>query len=689
MRKNIDITVSADIEPVKSLRQQLTEANREVQNLSNADIVDEAKLQEAINKAAELKDRFGDANDAVKELASGSDFEKIKNSIGGVGNSLKNLNFDKATQSAKNLTTTISNLNPATMATQFSAFAGTVAQLGKAVGMLTVKFVQMGIALLTNPIFLLVAAITAIVAGIILLMHKLGILQPILDALMKPIRMLIDGFYALTDAIGLTNKAGEKTREEVEKSIEAYEEQAKVLEKTNSREEFIANDKLRRLKALDDGTQEYAEKIKASEREVLQLKVDNFKEEVRLAENQMLLLLAKGAITKAEYDKQKEQILDLRQQMRSAATDLFEFDNKKPSSKLDTKPGGKKSTIPEKVEEDPIVKYEIQRNRFLEDLDIEAIVDENERAIKQQQVRLRRAQEDLERSEIWATYSVEQQERIQNENLIRINAVREDFNEKQRQKELEETERQARAIADLELQYRQMTIDSDDWEGRQQLVRDRYDLELQDLEKALEDKLISIEEYNAKVKIAGVNLANEENTINKQKADYETKINNDKNQAIEKTTSDLLASVSANAKEGSVIAKAVAVGQATMDTYKAAISAYSSVAGIPVVGPGLGVAAAGAATAFGIASVRKILSTKIPGGGSGGGGSTPTAVSSSNSFERISPNVMFNQNPNNNSVQSANPGSTNITLENVLSVSETEITDVQRRNMKLQNRGAI
>jgi hypothetical protein len=108
----------------------------------------------------------------------------MKNSIGGVGDALMNLNFDKATQSAKNLTTTISSLNPATMATQFAAFGGTVMQLGRAVGMLTIKFVQMGIALLTNPIFLLVAAITAIVVGIVMLLDKLGFLQPILDALM-------------------------------------------------------------------------------------------------------------------------------------------------------------------------------------------------------------------------------------------------------------------------------------------------------------------------------------------------------------------------------------------------------------------------------------------------------------------------------------------------------------------------
>ena len=55
-------------------------------------------------------------------------------------------------------------------------------------------------------------------------------------------------------------------------------------------------------------------------------------------------------------------------------------------------------------------------------------------------------------------------------------------------------------------------------------------------------------------------------------------------------------------------------------------SSYNSLAGIPIVGPGWGIAAAGVAVASGIANVKNILSVKTPGGGGGGsvpGGSTP------------------------------------------------------------------
>jgi len=60
----------------------------------------------------------------------------------------------------------------------------------------------------------------------------------------------------------------------------------------------------------------------------------------------------------------------------------------------------------------------------------------------------------------------------------------------------------------------------------------------------------------------------------------------------------------------SAAGKAMAVAQATIDTYKSAVAAYSAMSGIPIVGPALGAVAAGAAVAAGIANVKKITATK-------------------------------------------------------------------------------
>lgn len=61
--------------------------------------------------------------------------------------------------------------------------------------------------------------------------------------------------------------------------------------------------------------------------------------------------------------------------------------------------------------------------------------------------------------------------------------------------------------------------------------------------------------------------------------------------------------------EQNAIYKASAIATATMDTYKAATGAYAALSSIPVVGPALGAAAAGAAIGFGLAQVRAITST--------------------------------------------------------------------------------
>ena len=79
--------------------------------------------------------------------------------------------------------------------------------------------------------------------------------------------------------------------------------------------------------------------------------------------------------------------------------------------------------------------------------------------------------------------------------------------------------------------------------------------------------------------------------------------------------------------EESAAGKAAAIASATIDTFASATSSYNSLSGIPIVGPVLGAAAAGAAIASGLATVKKIASTKVPGGGGGAGGSVPSAPS--------------------------------------------------------------
>ncbi len=66
----------------------------------------------------------------------------------------------------------------------------------------------------------------------------------------------------------------------------------------------------------------------------------------------------------------------------------------------------------------------------------------------------------------------------------------------------------------------------------------------------------------------------------------------------------------------SKVGKAAAIAQTTIDTFKSAQAAYSSLAGITIVGPVLGALAAAAAVAAGVSNINKIKSTNIGSSGS-------------------------------------------------------------------------
>lgn len=138
-----------------------------------------------------------------------------------------------------------------------------------------------------------------------------------------------------------------------------------------------------------------------------------------------------------------------------------------------------------------------------------------------------------------------------------------------------------------------------------------------------------------------------DNNYNNTKAENDKKIDaldaaNDKKKvarkrftanAIMSIASSMFGSLSSILGEESKAGKAFAVAQATIDTYQAANSAYASMAGIPVVGPGLGAAAAAAAVLAGIANVKKIL--EVPDDGK----ETSAPSSSVTSQSIVRPNI--------------------------------------------------
>ena len=190
-----------------------------------------------------------------------------------------------------------------------------------------------------------------------------------------------------------------------------------------------------------------------------------------------------------------------------------------------------------------------------------------------------------------------------------------------------------------------------------------------------------------------------DNNYNNTKAENDKKIEaldaaNDKKKvarkrftanAIMSIASSMFGSLSSILGEESKAGKAFAVAQATIDTYQAANSAYASMAGIPVVGPGLGAAAAAAAVLAGIANVKKIL--EVPDDGK----ETSTAPSSVTSQSIVRPNISLSDTLPTQLTQ-------NLMTDTELSelnkptrvyVTETDISDVANKGQVTENNASF
>lgn len=126
--------------------------------------------------------------------------------------------------------------------------------------------------------------------------------------------------------------------------------------------------------------------------------------------------------------------------------------------------------------------------------------------------------------------------------------------------------------------------------------------------------------------------------------------------------SDMAILQETNSKKLFEVGKAAAIAQTVIDTHRAAVGAYSSLASIPYIGPVLGAAAAAAAIAYGFARVSQIRAQTFGGGagaagGGGGGGVSAGGGAAPQTAAAIPPAPVEAQ-------QRAGPQIVNFTLEN-------------------------
>lgn len=127
----------------ESLKTQYRRLKAELANAT--DPKDVERLARATGK---LKDQLDDATDAAKVFASESKFEQVGNALGSIAGKLRNLDFKGAADQAQLLLGVIQSITFKDIIEGVKTFGTTLVNIGKT--------------LLTNPIFLLAATLTAV-----------------------------------------------------------------------------------------------------------------------------------------------------------------------------------------------------------------------------------------------------------------------------------------------------------------------------------------------------------------------------------------------------------------------------------------------------------------------------------------------------------------------------------------------
>ena len=202
-----------------------------------ADAVNPEAFAALADKAGEVTKKINSINSAVNEFKKGSNLDQVKNSFEGMSMSLQDMDFTAAAKQSANLKQSIAALKPEDLTKQFTGFITTIKNVGGA-------FVKLGITILMNPIFLITAAVIAIVAVVALVLKSFGKLDDVMKAMMAPINAIIAGFKAMTDWLGLTTFEAE---DNAEKSAAANK---KVSESSKLREAQVVGDLGREIAEL-------------------------------------------------------------------------------------------------------------------------------------------------------------------------------------------------------------------------------------------------------------------------------------------------------------------------------------------------------------------------------------------------------------------------------------------------------
>lgn len=138
-------------------------------------------------------------------------------------------------------------------------------------------------------------------------------------------------------------------------------------------------------------------------------------------------------------------------------------------------------------------------------------------------------------------------------------------------------------------------------------LRAQNEGEIAEIDRQQQEKLRKLEEFHKKGLVA-------EDAYQQGIKDIAEEADRQRLNSYTGTLGDVTSALKNALGEGNALYKAAAITQTIIETYKGATAAYASLATIPIVGPTLGIAAAAAITASGLANVARIRAAREQGG---------------------------------------------------------------------------
>jgi hypothetical protein len=661
---------------VKSIRQELREAQNDAIQLGRKFGEFSPEAQAATDKVSKLKNEISDFGDRVKALDPDKKFTAFSAALQGVAGGFAGIQgaiglfgtesaeLEKQLLKVQSALALSEGLNSVLAAQDSFKNLGSLIKgnVTKAFGTLRGAIISTGIGALVIGVGLLIAnfdAVKRVVLNFIPGLAKVG----------EFIGKLVTG---ITDFVGVTSEA-ERAYDRLKKTTEGsnnqIDRQIKLLQAQGGQEKKIAE--LQKQKIDNTIKVTKANKNQTDEDKKNLLDLENEKKVIGLEEQARLKKEAADR-KKQRQEEGKQAAAEAKQKADEIKKQTYESDKELTLARLEGRAKEKKQLEIEEKEALKAVEGNSKATQNIKDLYV----------IKGQELNKQFAEEDKKnaqeledfKNELYVDNITNAEIRAKEESRLALEKKIRDINESK----LTETEK-LKAVQDTRDAFKREQ-DAKDFEA--QLTKDAE--AIAKVQGDFENDRLILETQRGLILFNTTLTAEKKKKILEDNAKAIAEIDHkefESKQANIKKYSDLLGGFSELAGKNTGVGKALAVAEATINTYLAASQVFAAKSPAYIANPFLRFTTAALTIASGLKNVKSILSVKVPGGGGGAGGSLPSGGTPIPTQAPIASAVQVSQ------TQSIGTSSVNIANQSAVKafVVERDITDSQDRIAKIKS----